>query len=78
METIEVIAYKVHGYYEGEPESLTSVLMWAYNSEPLPGSGYTVDDVYFYGISSDSLDAAIRNVDPIDGFVPTNWESILP
>ena len=78
MKTIEVIAYKVYGYHEDEPESPTSVVMWPYNSEPLPESGYTDDDVYFYGVSSESLDAAIQNQHPFDGFVPTKWEAILP
>ena len=50
------------------------VVPYSTGGEPSPDSGYTDEDIYFYGVSAESLDAAIRDKEELGGFIPTSWE----
>ncbi len=71
------VVYSVTGYYDGDtPDDTFTVLMSGHDSEPEEGSGYTDDDIYFYGVTAESLDAAIRDKEALGGFIPVSWELV--
>ncbi len=68
-------AFRVTGYYEDEGEAnLQEVIMWAYDDAPPEDSGYTDDDIFFYGVNERDLDAAIKDKTPFGDFIVTKWE----
>ena len=71
------VIYSVTGYYDDEtPDDMFTVFMSGDNSEPAEESGYTDDDIYFYGVTAESLDAAIRDKEALGGFIPVSWELV--
>ena len=66
--------YSVTGYYPEAPDEELTVLMYEYDDIPSKNSQYTDDDIYFYGVTGESLNAAIINKEELGDFIPTAWE----
>ena len=67
--------YNVTGYYADEtPDDLLTVCMFSGDNAIEDLGGFTDDDIFFYGVSGESLDAAIRDKEDLGGFIPTSWE----
>jgi len=67
--------YNVTGYYADEtPEDLLTVCMFSGDDTIEELGGFTDDDIFFYGVSNESLNAAIRDKEELCGFIPTSWE----
>ncbi len=67
--------YNVTGYYADEtPDDLFTVCMFSGDDTIEDLGGFTDDDIFFYGVSGESLDAAIRDKEELGGFIPTSWE----
>lgn len=67
--------YNVTGYYADEtPDDLFTVCMFSGDDTIEDLGGFTDDDIFFYGVSGESLNAAIFFKEELGGFIPTSWE----